>query len=78
MLSFCKVRGVAQPGSALAWGASGRWFKSSRPDHLKKRVYSGDIFQADYFNSCLQGDLKLTPSTYSRGLFSFAFRCIPV
>src|SRR5512133_842900 len=25
-------RGVAQPGSALAWGASGRWFKSSRPD----------------------------------------------
>jgi hypothetical protein len=26
-------RGVAQPGSALAWGASGRWFKSSRPDH---------------------------------------------
>src|SRR6266568_5647803 len=28
-------RGVAQPGSALAWGASGRWFESSRPDHLK-------------------------------------------
>jgi hypothetical protein len=28
------LRGVAQPGSALAWGASGRWFKSSRPDHL--------------------------------------------
>src|SRR5882762_1647386 len=28
-------RGVAQPGSALAWGASGRWFKSSRPDQLK-------------------------------------------
>ncbi len=30
-----RFRGVAQPGSALAWGASGRWFKSSRPDHLK-------------------------------------------
>ena len=28
-----EVRGVAQPGSALAWGARGRWFKSSRPDH---------------------------------------------
>ena len=28
------VRGVAQPGSALAWGARGRWFKSSRPDHF--------------------------------------------
>ena len=26
------IRGVAQPGSALAWGASGRWFESSRPD----------------------------------------------
>ena len=26
-------RGVAQPGSALAWGASGRLFKSGRPDH---------------------------------------------
>jgi hypothetical protein len=27
-----KVRVVAQPGSALAWGASGRWFESSPPD----------------------------------------------
>ena len=26
-------RGVAQSGSAPAWGAGGRWFKSSRPDH---------------------------------------------
>ena len=25
-------RGVAQPGSVLAWGASGRRFKSARPD----------------------------------------------
>ena len=25
---------MAQPGSALAWGASGRWFKSSRPDQF--------------------------------------------
>ena len=25
-------RGVAQPGSVLAWGASGRPFKSARPD----------------------------------------------
>src|SRR6266852_6064821 len=29
---FC--RDVAQPGSALAWGARGREFKSRRPDHL--------------------------------------------
>jgi hypothetical protein len=27
-------RGVAQPGSALAWGARGRVFESLRPDHL--------------------------------------------
>ncbi len=26
-------RGVAQPGSAFAWGAKGRGFKSRRPDH---------------------------------------------
>jgi hypothetical protein len=30
-----EARGVAQPGSALAWGASGRRFKSARPDQLK-------------------------------------------
>jgi hypothetical protein len=29
-----KCRGVAQPGSALAWGARGRPFKSARPDHF--------------------------------------------
>ena len=29
---FC--RGVAQPGSALPWGGSGRRFKSFRPDHF--------------------------------------------
>ena len=27
-------RGVAQPGSAPALGAGGRWFESSRPDHF--------------------------------------------
>lgn len=33
-----KVRDVAQPGSALAWGARGRKFESCRPD---KRAYKG-------------------------------------
>ena len=28
-----KIRDVAQPGSVLAWGARGRWFESSHPDH---------------------------------------------
>ena len=27
-----RLRGVAQSGSAIAWGAIGRWFKSSHPD----------------------------------------------
>ena len=34
-------RGVAQSGSALGWGPSGRWFKSSRPDSLEARLGSG-------------------------------------
>src|SRR5437763_5409755 len=29
------TRGVAQSGSALGWGPSGRWFESSRPDYRK-------------------------------------------
>ena len=28
------IRDVAQPGSALHWGCSGRRFKSGHPDHL--------------------------------------------
>jgi hypothetical protein len=37
------VRDVAQPGSAFAWGARGRWFESSRPDKKKafKFVFEG-------------------------------------
>ena len=31
-------RGVAQPGSALAWGARGRKFKSCRPDFSSKHL----------------------------------------
>ena len=32
----CFWRGVAQSGSAPAWGAGGRWFKSSHPDQIKQ------------------------------------------
>jgi len=37
---FCPpfVREVAQPGSALAWGARGRWFESSLPDTIFKKA----------------------------------------
>lgn len=31
-------RGVAQPGSVLAWGASGRRFKSGRPELNQKTL----------------------------------------
>ena len=39
-------RGVAQPGSALAWGARGREFESRRPDQLflAQRPISGLAF----------------------------------
>jgi hypothetical protein len=32
---------VAQPGSALAWGARGREFESHRPDQFPQRTQSG-------------------------------------
>jgi DNA-binding transcriptional MerR regulator len=34
----CQRRGVAQPGSALAWGARGREFESRHPDQLNQRL----------------------------------------
>jgi hypothetical protein len=43
-------RGVAQHGSVLEWGSSGRWFESSRPDYeiaLKSLFYEG--FREFYF-----------------------------
>ena len=33
-----RSRGVAQPGSASAWGAEGRRFKSGRPDQSRKQT----------------------------------------
>ena len=35
MIIKSSLRGVAQLGSVLEWGSSGRWFKSSRPDTKK-------------------------------------------
>jgi 5'-nucleotidase len=46
-------RGVAQSGSALAWGASGRRFKSSHPD------WAAEQFSAAFF--FLQRALMSTP-----------------
>jgi hypothetical protein len=33
-----QLRGVAQPGSVLGWGPSGRRFESSRPDQINQSV----------------------------------------
>ena len=43
-------RGVAQSGSAPAWGAGGRWFESSHPDHQ------------DVLTSHIKSDLSGLPS----------------
>ncbi len=37
LVSLPNSRGVAQPGSASAWGAEGRRFKSGRPDQFGNR-----------------------------------------
>ena len=41
-------RDVAQPGSALAWGARGREFKSRRPDHFKISGLRGFLFRPKF------------------------------
>lgn len=38
IFTMANLRGVAQLGSALAWGVRGRRFKSFRPDHINQRV----------------------------------------
>ena len=43
-----KNRDVAQPGSALAWGARGREFESRHPDQEKaQRLASGFFYAAN-------------------------------
>jgi hypothetical protein len=39
-------RGVAQTGSALVWGTSGRRFKSSRPDLMGEVVLGAEASMA--------------------------------
>ena len=41
-----QFRGVAQPGSVLAWGARGRGFESRHPDEIdhKPLIFSGFFF----------------------------------
>ena len=50
-------RAVAQTGSAFAWGAKGRWFKSSRPDQLFLKLFA-DFQSANFFALSLKYRLK--------------------
>ena len=59
-------RDVAQPGSALAWGARGRWFESSPPDICKRLFQKGSLFFFAWWHAtCLKGrpDLYRDPPT---------------
>ena len=42
-------RGVAQPGSVLAWGASGRPFKSARPDQKPTHTVPHELPLSSFF-----------------------------
>ena len=46
------VRDVAQPGSAFAWGASGRWFESSHPDHKLPLANASGITCSELRSPC--------------------------
>ncbi len=50
-----RYRGVAQTGSAPAWGAGGRRFKSSRPDHrlFNFCLCDGNVHQTSKIDSML-------------------------
>ena len=67
----CQFRDVAQPGSALAWGARGRWFESSRPDSA--HCSSTKLRWAFLFNPRkLQPHMGFSLKTFSRDEFHFA------
>ena len=48
-------RGVAQTGSAFAWGAKGHEFKSRRPDHLRFDGISAHIFHGPKYSTRKRG-----------------------
>ena len=52
-MSVICLRDVAQPGSALAWGARGREFKSRRPDETVKQQSFQSSGIGGFFASCV-------------------------
>jgi hypothetical protein len=72
-------RGVAQFGSALAWGARGRWFESSRPDHEKPLVRVDEGFFLSHWFPIASGVNAIVHSLgksleVSQVLFKLGFR----
>ncbi len=61
-LDFIKFRDVAQPGSAFAWGARGRWFKSSHPD--QPHSGSGQFIPVSQTQKVLQKKLFIKNSFF--------------
>ena len=78
-LSFPSGRGVAQPGSALAWGARGRKFESCRPD----QYLLGPVGQREWDIGCtpscthLAKDVITTPTVLILGAGASAPRGFP-
>ena len=64
ILIHATVRSVAQLGSALASGARGRWFKSSRSDHI--RAHSSAVEQPAH-NRSVPGSIPGGPTNYIKG-----------
>ena len=64
-----RSRGVAQPGSASAWGAEGRRFKSGRPDQFAVRRHPGsyETPQECGVFRCLASALMGAPTSRFRG-----------
>ena len=52
-------RGVAQLGSAPAWGAGGRWFESSLPDQSSLFLYEDPLVQRYRIDFCPSANLSV-------------------
>ena len=65
---------MAQPGSALAWGARGRKFESCHPDSIRTRVseLSGTLFLCPGLHMVYTNEPILKISRFSWRLTPFA------
>jgi len=68
-VNWGSVRGVAQPGSALAWGARGRKFKSCHPDEHKNgsQVSWGPFFLVHYYHPTINPQYTGIPIVMLKG-----------